>query len=167
MMTASPSSRISKVHHHLLGGPNPAPTAVTPGTTLKVGIVGLGGRGTSTLGTMEQSERLQAKMTIVAIADVDAAALDPQKDKGYAQFSTATELIQSGLIDTLIISTPHYCPRRLHPCLTPTMRSKLLLAQLTPCPRLCPHTPPLIFTLPMAQTTPRSASKLSRLACMS
>ena len=105
-----PSSRLSRVHHHLLGTPAAAPTAArAPRNKLRVGMVGLGGRGTGTLGTMEKSARLLAKMEIVALADVDAERLAPHKDKGYALFGTASELIQSGLIDTILIETPHYC----------------------------------------------------------
>ena len=102
---ATASSRLSNIHRHLGGA---IPAAAASGTKLKVGIVGLGGRGSSTLGTIEGSERLQEKMTVVALADVDAEALEPHKDKGYTLFATASELIQSGLIDTLLIVTPHY-----------------------------------------------------------
>ena len=41
---------------------------------LRVGVVGLGGRGTAPR-TMERSERLRAKIDVVALADVDPAAL--------------------------------------------------------------------------------------------
>ena len=98
------SARLSSLCRHLTR----APTAAASGSKPKVGIVGLGGRGSSTLGTIEGSERLQEKMTVVALADVDAEALEPHKGKGYTLFATASELIQSGLIDTLLIVTPHY-----------------------------------------------------------
>jgi len=99
------SARLSSLCRHLSRA---APAAAAAGSKPKVGIVGLGGRGSSTLGTIEGSERLQEKMTVVALADVDAEALEPHKGKGYTLFATASELIQSGLIDTLLIVTPHY-----------------------------------------------------------
>jgi predicted dehydrogenase len=101
----SPSSlRLSKLRGHL----HDAAAAAAGKPLLRVGMVGLGSRGTGTLSTIEASARLQAKMNIVALADVDPAALQPHKDKGYALFGSASELIQSGLIDTLLIVTPHY-----------------------------------------------------------
>ena len=108
MAGTSASSRLSSLCRHLSRAHAAAPAAAAAGRNPKVGIVGLGGRGSSTLGTIEGSERLQEKMTVVALADVDAEALEPHKDKGYALFATASELIQSGLVDTLLIVTPHY-----------------------------------------------------------
>ena len=110
----SMASRLASVHRHLLGGapaehcPNPCPTAAAS-RKLRVGMVGLGGRGTGTLGTMERSARLLEKMEIVALADVDPERLTPHKEKGYALFASATEMIQSGVLDTILIETPHYC----------------------------------------------------------
>ena len=118
------SLRLSRLNSHLLQlgqlGPGeeaaaaaaaaagPAAVPAAAGTKVRVGMVGLGGRGTGTLGTIERSARLQAKMSVVALADVDPAALQPHKDKGYKLFDSAHELIQSGLIDALLIVTPHY-----------------------------------------------------------
>jgi len=57
-------------------------------------MVGLGGRGTGTLGTIEGSALLAQKMEMVALADINPEALEPHKAKGYALFGTASELIQ-------------------------------------------------------------------------
>eukprot|EP01052_Picozoa_sp_SAG31_P047521 SAG31_NODE_9547_length_1260_cov_1.308355_1_plen_224_part_01 len=101
------SSRLSVLTAHVGRSASLSPTGATP-QKLRVGIVGLGGRGTGTLRTMEASERLQSKMAIVALADIDSDRLEPHKDKGYTLFHSASDMIQSGLIDTLIIITPHY-----------------------------------------------------------
>ena len=108
MAGTSASCRLSSLCRHLSRAPAAAPAAAAAGRNPKVGIVGLGGRGTNTLTILEETAGLQEKMTVVALADVDAEALEPHKDKGYALFATASELIQSGLIDTLLIVTPHY-----------------------------------------------------------
>ena len=57
-------------------------------------MVGLGGRGTGTLGTIEGSALLAQKMEMVALADINPETLAPHKSKGYALFGTASELIQ-------------------------------------------------------------------------
>ena len=94
-------SRISSIHRHIAPCSDYVPACSTrPAATskarqkLQVGMVGLGGRGTGTLGTIEGSALLAEKMEMVALADVDADALEPHKSKGYALFSTASELIQ-------------------------------------------------------------------------
>eukprot|EP01047_Picozoa_sp_COSAG01_P047275 COSAG01_NODE_4502_length_4970_cov_587.236707_6_plen_387_part_00 len=47
-------------------------------------------------------------MEVVALADVDPAALEPHRGKEYTLFNSASDMIRSGLIDTLLIVTPHY-----------------------------------------------------------
>ena len=76
----------------LFGAGTATPAAATK--KLRVGMVGLGGRGTGTLGTIEGSALLAQKMEMVALADVNPETLEPHKSKGYALFGTASELIQ-------------------------------------------------------------------------
>ena len=88
--------RLAALGNHLVTADDshPAPSPAAVQQKLRVGVVGLGGRGTGTLGTMEGSARLGEKMTIVALADVDPERLEPHKSKGYTMFATASELIQ-------------------------------------------------------------------------
>lgn len=119
------ASRISNIHSHI--APTAGACTISPAAAatkkLRVGMVGLGGRGTGTLGTIERlslssslslprplwlsfvlcitcvvlragSALLAQKMEMVALADVDPARLEPHKSKGYALFGTASEMIQ-------------------------------------------------------------------------
>lgn len=101
---------MSKIHRHILphGGSTCAPacthTSAAGTKKLRVGMVGLGGRGTGTLGTIEGSDLLAQKMEMVALADVDPEALEPHRSKGYALFGTASELIQVNLCFARLIT---------------------------------------------------------------
>ena len=103
----SPAAAAPHNFHPVGASSSPTTAAAAADASLpRVGIVGLGGRGTGTLNTIEESELLQSKMNLVALCDIDPAALAPHAEKlGLTLFSDASELIQSGLIDTLLIIT--------------------------------------------------------------
>lgn len=109
------ATRLSRLHSHLKGGRDPhsssllsARCATKTQRKLRVGVVGLGSRGTGTLRVIERSAILQSKIEVIGLADIEPSALQPHAGKGYTLFGTASEMIQSGLIDTLLIITPHY-----------------------------------------------------------
>lgn len=73
-------------------------------SNVRLGIIGLGN-----MGTVHVTSILAGKvprLTVTAVADVDPArrARFPQ----LGQFASAEEMIASGLIDALLIATPHY-----------------------------------------------------------
>lgn len=78
---------------------------------LNVGIIGIGN-----MGSAHSKNILEGKvegMRLAAVCDVSPAKLDWAKENllGVPLFADAHEMIKSGLIDTLIVATPHY----LHP----------------------------------------------------
>lgn len=78
---------------------------------LNVGIIGIGN-----MGSAHSKNILEGKvegMRLAAVCDVSPAKLDWAKENlpGVPLFADANEMIKSGLIDTLIVATPHY----LHP----------------------------------------------------
>ncbi len=78
---------------------------------LNVGIIGIGN-----MGSAHSKNILEGKvegMRLAAVCDVSPAKLDWAKENlpGVPLFADAQEMIKSGLIDTLIVATPHY----LHP----------------------------------------------------
>ncbi len=78
---------------------------------LNVGIIGIGN-----MGSAHSKNILEGKvegMRLAAVCDISPAKLDWAKENlpGVPLFADAREMIKSGLIDTLIVATPHY----LHP----------------------------------------------------
>ena len=78
---------------------------------LNVGIIGIGN-----MGSAHSKNILEGKiegMRLAAVCDVSPVKLDWAKENlpGVPLFADAHEMIKSGLIDTLIVATPHY----LHP----------------------------------------------------
>ncbi|NIA14719.1 MAG: Gfo/Idh/MocA family oxidoreductase, partial [Nitrospiraceae bacterium] len=72
--------------------------------TVRVGIIGVGGMGTSHSRYLRTGEVDRCELT--AVCDVDPAKLEPFSDlKTYAD---SAELIRSGDVDAVIIATPHY-----------------------------------------------------------
>jgi predicted dehydrogenase len=75
---------------------------------VRIGVIGVGGMGSGHGATMSQVE--EAELT--AICDCDPTTLEQSKSKfGVPGFSSHQELLDSGLVDAVIIATPHY----LHP----------------------------------------------------
>ncbi|HOZ49016.1 MAG TPA: Gfo/Idh/MocA family oxidoreductase [Candidatus Hydrogenedentes bacterium] len=71
---------------------------------VRVGIVGVGGMGSSHSRYLLKGEVERAKLT--AVCDIDPAKLE-----GFSEvqvFSDSAELIRSGEVDAIIIATPHY-----------------------------------------------------------
>ena len=147
-----------------------AAAAAADASLPRVGIVGLGGRGTGTLNTIEESELLQSKMNLVALCDIDPAALAPHAEKlGLTLFSDASELIQSGLIDTLLIIT---CETVLVVCFSvfvfkreaaPGYQDTLRFRQMST--GMERHGGCFIARTGRTTTTPRSESKPSQRGC--
>jgi predicted dehydrogenase len=73
-------------------------------SNVRIGIIGLGNMGSSHAASLLAGKVPRLELT--AVADTDAARREryPQ----VKQFASAEEMIASGLIDALIIATPHY-----------------------------------------------------------
>lgn len=72
--------------------------------SVKLGIVGLGNMGS--VHARAFSEGGVKGGELLAVCDVDAAKLEPYA--GLRRFSDSAELIRSGVVDAVLIATPHY-----------------------------------------------------------
>ncbi|MBN2311704.1 MAG: Gfo/Idh/MocA family oxidoreductase [Candidatus Hydrogenedentes bacterium] len=72
--------------------------------TVRIGIIGVGGMGSSHGSYLEKGEVEGCKLT--AICDIDPARL--ALFEGVQKFSDSKELIRSGACDAVLIATPHY-----------------------------------------------------------
>lgn len=75
---------------------------------VRVGIIGIGGMGSSHAGSILEGK--VAGMTLVAVADTNPDRLKwmEDKDASVARFGSAEALMDSGLVEAVIIATPHY-----------------------------------------------------------
>ncbi|MGB9595253.1 MAG: Gfo/Idh/MocA family protein, partial [Candidatus Poribacteria bacterium] len=72
---------------------------------VRFGIVGTGGMGSGHINTIQKVEEAQ----LTAVCDVDESAVKGHAEKlGIQAFTDYEELIDSGLVDAVIIATPHY-----------------------------------------------------------
>jgi len=71
---------------------------------VRIGIVGVGNMGSSHANTLLQNKISRAELT--AVADISPQALE--HFPGVKHFSSFTEMAKSGLVDAVIIATPHY-----------------------------------------------------------
>jgi len=78
-------------------------------TTVRLGIIGLGNMGQSHADNIIAGK--VPGLVLVAVADQDAERLDRFKDA--AHFSDGFELIKSGIVDAILIATPHYSHTRI------------------------------------------------------
>ena len=75
---------------------------------VRVGIIGIGNMGMSHINNFVKGEMPEIDITCVADIDEKKFARAQEKIPGVACFGTATELINSGLCDAVLIATPHY-----------------------------------------------------------
>ena len=75
---------------------------------VRVGIIGIGNMGMSHINNFIQGK--MPEIEIPCIADIDEKKFDAAKAKlpDVVCFKTATELINSGLCEAILIATPHY-----------------------------------------------------------
>ncbi len=75
---------------------------------IRVGIIGLGNMGTAHATAIAGGEI--NGLTLAAIADTDPARLDfaAQRFSAAARFDSAAALLASGLVDAVIVATPHW-----------------------------------------------------------
>jgi predicted dehydrogenase len=72
---------------------------------VRFGIIGVGGMGTGHAKNMPKVSEVK----LTAVCDIDPSALRTATDNfDVPGFASATELINSGLVDAVIIATPHY-----------------------------------------------------------
>jgi len=72
---------------------------------VRFGIVGTGGMGSGHVSTIQNVEEAQ----LMAVCDADENAVKPHAEKlGIKGFTDYKELIDSGLVDAVIVATPHY-----------------------------------------------------------
>ena len=91
---------------------------------VRLGIIGIGGMGSGHAKSIYAGEI--EGMTLAAVADINPARLEWAKQTipGVPTFDTASALMDSGLVDAVIIATPHY----FHPELVKEALSKGLHA---------------------------------------
>ncbi len=75
---------------------------------VRVGIIGIGNMGMSHINNFEKGMMPEVDITCVADIDEKKFARAEEKIPGVVCFNTATELINSGLCDAVLIATPHY-----------------------------------------------------------
>ena len=75
---------------------------------VRIGIIGIGGMGSGHARMISAGEI--EGMELTAVADINPARLEWAKETmpSVARFATAEELVDSGLVDAVIIATPHY-----------------------------------------------------------
>ncbi len=71
---------------------------------VRIGIIGVGVMGSAHVKSVQQLKNCK----LTAICDIDPRALERQKECGAELFSDSTALFDSGKVDAVIISTPHY-----------------------------------------------------------
>ena len=81
---------------------------------VRIGIVGLGNMGT------EHAEKFLTQKIenaiLAAVCDIDESRLISYKDKNIAIFKSYSDMFKSGLIDAVIIATPHYSHTEIGIC---------------------------------------------------
>ncbi len=75
---------------------------------VRVGVIGIGNMGMSHINNFVEGKMPETEFTCVA--DIDEKKFEKAKEKlpNVVCFNSATELINSGLCDAVIIATPHY-----------------------------------------------------------
>jgi len=71
---------------------------------VRIGVIGVGGMGSHHANYLKAGEIRRCELT--AVCDVDESKLDRHTD--VKTFVDSAELIRSGLVDAVIIATPHY-----------------------------------------------------------
>ena len=77
---------------------------------VRLGIIGVGNMGSGHLQNIEV-KKLCPEIKVTAVADINPARLDWAKEtagEGLALFDNAEEMMDSGLIDAVLIAVPHY-----------------------------------------------------------
>ena len=78
---------------------------------VRVGIVGVGNMGSGHVGSFADGKIKNAELVAVCDLKEDRLAWAKEKKEDLVLFSDVDEMIASGVIDAIIIATPHY----LHP----------------------------------------------------
>lgn len=76
---------------------------------VRIGIIGIGNMGTAHANNIKDGKCPEIKLT--AVADINPKRLEwaaEKLDSSVAKFSTAEEMLDSGLIDAAIVAVPHY-----------------------------------------------------------
>ena len=75
---------------------------------VRIGIIGIGNMGSVHSGNIMDGK--VPSMTLTAVADINPARLDWARGKfpGLSTFASGEELMDSGLVDAVLIATPHY-----------------------------------------------------------
>jgi len=72
---------------------------------VRIGIVGVGGMGSAHASNVSQMETA----TLAAVCDIDPSTLKATSEKyGVPGFANHLDLLSSGLVDAVMIATPHY-----------------------------------------------------------
>lgn len=71
---------------------------------VRLGVIGVGGMGTAHVQSLLKGDVKRVKLT--AVCDIEPGKLEPYHD--LKTFTDSRELIRSGLVDAVLIATPHY-----------------------------------------------------------
>ncbi len=76
--------------------------------TVRIGIIGIGNMGSAHATAIAAGQI--GGLTLAAVADIDPARLDwaARRFPSAARYGTAAALLESGLVDAVIIATPHW-----------------------------------------------------------
>lgn len=73
-------------------------------SVVRIGIIGVGVMGSAHVNSVKQLKNCG----LTALCDIDPKVLERYRESGVALFSDSEELLASGKVDGVIISTPHY-----------------------------------------------------------
>ena len=73
-------------------------------SVVRIGIIGVGVMGSSLVNSVIKLKNCG----LTALCDIDPKVLERYRESGVALFSDSEELLASGKVDGVIISTPHY-----------------------------------------------------------
>ena len=81
--------------------------------TVRIGIIGIGNMGSGHVKTITSGQ--VPGMTLAAVADINPDRLKWMEENypDIPRFDDAAKMMDSGLLDAVIVATPHY----LHPAL--------------------------------------------------
>lgn len=88
--------------------PDPEPLALKPDGEIRVGIIGIGGRGTGVLDAINKSRAVR----VTAVCDINPDNLDRAAkmvaDDKPTKFTDYHKMLESDLIDAVVVETPCY-----------------------------------------------------------
>ena len=89
---------------------------------IQLGIIGYGG-----MGKWHAENAPRAGVRIAAVCDVDAARQQEARQKGYATYPTAAQLLADPNVNTVILTVPNYLHKEM--CLLAAAAGKNVITE--------------------------------------